>query len=65
MIQNESEKLKVQENLAKANARIQAFSKIDLESGNERQELQPKPLEDSYWRGLIRTGDASRVAKVE
>lgn len=50
MIQNETKKLKIKKKLAKAKAGIQEYSNIDLESGNEREKLQPKQLEDSYWR---------------
>ena len=46
MIQNEAQKLKIKERLAKAKARIKAYNNIELESGNEREQLQPI-LEDN------------------
>ena len=52
MIQNEAEKLKIKERLAKAKARIQACNNIELESGNEREQS-------------LRMDDASRVTKIE
>ena len=64
IIQNEAEKLKIKERLAKAQARIQAYNNIELENGNEREQLQPKLLEDNWMRS-IRTDDASRVSKIE
>ena len=47
MIQNEAEKLKIKERLAKAKARIQAYNNIELEGGKEKEQLQPKLLEDN------------------
>ena len=64
IIQNEAEKLKIKERLAKAQARIQAYNNIELENGNEREQLQPKLLEDNWMRS-IRMYDARRVAKIE
>ena len=64
IIQNEAEKLKIKERLAKVQARIQAYSNIELENGNEREQLQPKILEDNWMRS-IRMDDASRVTKTE
>ena len=64
IIQNEAEKLKIKERLAKAKARIQAYTDIEPEVGKEKEQLQPKLLEDN-WMRLMRTGDASRVAKIE
>ena len=64
IIQNEAEKLKIKERLAKAQARIQAHRNIDLENGSEREQLQSKLLEDNWMRS-IRMDDASRVAKIE
>ena len=64
IIQNEAEKLKIKERLAKAKARIQAYTDIEPEVGKEKEQLQPKLLEDNWMRS-IRTGDASRVAKIE
>ena len=39
MIQNEKEKLKIEERLAKAKDRIQTYNNIELESGNEKEQL--------------------------
>ena len=64
IIQNEAEKLKIKERLAKAQARIQANSSKELENGNEREQLQPKILEDNWMRST-RMDDASRVTKIE
>ena len=61
MIQNEAEKLKIKERLAKAKRRIQAYNNIELESGNEKEQLQPKLLEDN-WTRSIKMDDASRVS---
>ena len=63
MIQNAAENLKMKERLAKAKARIQVYNNIELESGNEREQLQAKLLEDNWMRS-IRMDDASRVAKM-
>ena len=52
MIKNEAEILKVKERLVKANGRIQAYSNIELESSNEREQLQPKVLEDNWMRSI-------------
>ena len=41
MIQNEAEKLKIKERLAKAKAIIQAYSNIELEGGKERSSSNP------------------------
>ena len=57
MIKNEAEKLKIKE-------RFQAYSNIEHESDNEREQLQPKLLEDN-WARSIRMNDASTVAKIE
>ena len=57
MIQNEAEKLKIKERLAKAKARIQAYNNIELEGGKEKEQLQPKLLEDNQMRS-IRIDDA-------
>ena len=64
MIQNEAEKLKIKERLATAKARIQAYNNIELEGGTEKEQLQPKLLEDNWMRS-IRMDDASRAAKIE
>ena len=40
MIQNEAEKLKIKEILAKAKARIQAYNNTELEGGKEKEQLQ-------------------------
>ena len=64
IIQNKAEKLKIKERLAKAQARTQAHSNIDLENGSEREQLQSKLLEDNWMRS-IRMDYASRVAKIE
>ena len=64
IIQNEAEKLKKKERLAKAKARIQAYNNIELEGGKEKEQLQPKLLEENWIRS-IRMDDASRVAKIE
>ena len=64
MIQNEAEKLKIKERLAKAKARIQAYNNIELEGGKEKEQLQPKLLEDNWMRS-IRMDNASRAAKIE
>ena len=64
MIHNEAEKLKIKERLVKAKARIQAYNNIELEGGKEKEQLQPKLLEDNWMRS-IRMDDASRAAKIE
>ena len=64
IIQNEAEELKIKERLAKVQARIQANRSKELENGNEREQLQPKILEDN-WRRSTRMDDASRVTKIE
>ena len=64
MIQNEAEKLKIKERLAKAKARIQAYNNIELGGDKEKEQLQPKLLEDK-WIWPIRMDDTSRAAKVE
>ena len=48
MIQNEAEKLKINERLAKAKARIQAYNNIELKGDKEKEQLQPKLLEDKW-----------------
>ena len=48
MIQNEAEKLKIKERLAKAKARIQAYNNIELKGDKEKEQLQPKLLEDKW-----------------
>ena len=63
MIKNEAEILKVKERLVKANGRIQAYSNIELESSNEREQLQPKVLEDNWMRSIKMDND-NRVAKI-
>ena len=64
MIQNGAEKLKIKEILSKAKARIQAYNNKELEGGKEKEQLQPKLLEDN-WMGSIRMDGASRAAKIE
>ena len=64
MIQNEAEKLKIKERLAKAKARIQAYNNIELEGGKDKEQLQPKLLEDNWMRS-IRMDNASRAANIE
>ena len=64
IIQNEAEKLKIKERLAKAQASIQAYSKIELENGNEIEQIQPKLLKENWMRS-IRMDDPSRVAKTD
>ena len=64
MMQNEAEKLKVKERLAKAKARIEAYNNIELEGDKEKEQLQAKLPEDNWMRS-IRMEDASRAAKVE
>ena len=64
MIKNEAKKLKRKEGLAKTKARIQAYNKIELEGGKEKEQLQPKLMEDNWMRS-IRMDDASRAAKIE
>ena len=61
MIQNEAEKLNIKERLGKAKRRAQAYNTIELESGNEKEQLQSKLLEDN-WTRSIKMDDASRVA---
>ena len=39
MIQNEAEKLKIKERLAKSKDRIETYNNIELESGNEKEQL--------------------------
>ena len=56
--------MKIKERLAKVQARIQAYSNTELENGNEREQLQPKILEDNWMRS-IRMDDASRVTEIE
>ena len=48
MIQNEAEKLKIKERLAKAKEIIQAYNNIELEGDKEKEQLQPKLLEDRW-----------------
>lgn len=55
--------MKIKERLAKSKARIQAYYNIDLESEEERERLQPKPLEGSYWRRSIMMDDTSIVGE--
>ena len=64
MIKNEAEKLNREERLAKTKARIQAYNNIELEGGKEKEQLQPKLLEDNWMRS-IRMDGASRTAKIE
>ena len=64
MIKNEAEKLNREERLAKTKARIQAYNNIELEGGKEKEQLQPKLMEDNWMRS-IRMDDASRAAKIE
>ena len=64
LIQNQVKKLKITERLSKAKVRIKAYKNLELESGNEREQLQPKLLEDNWMRS-IRMDDPSRVAKTE
>ena len=64
MIQNEAGKLKIKERLAKAKARIQTYNNIELEGGKEKEQLQPKLLEDNWMRS-IRMDNASRAANIE
>ena len=61
MIQNEAEKLNIKERLGNAKRRVQAYNTIELESGNEKEQLQSKLLEDN-WTRSIKMDDASRVA---
>ena len=61
MIQNEAEKLNIKERLGKAKRRVQAYNTIELESGNEKEQLQSKLLEDN-WTRSIKMDDASRVS---
>ena len=63
MIKNEAEILKVKERLVNANGRIQACNNIELESSNEREQLQPKVLEDNWMRSTKMDND-NRVAKI-
>ena len=64
MIKNEAEKLKRGERLAKTKERIQAYNNIGLEGGKEKEQLQPKLMEDNWMRS-IRMDNASRAAKIE
>ena len=64
MIQNEAEKLKIKERLAKAKEIIQAYNNIELEGDKEKEQLQPKLLEDRWMRS-IRMDDTSRAAMFE
>ena len=57
--------MKIKERLAKSKARIQAYYNIDLESEEERERLQPKPLEGSYWRRSIMMDGTSIVGEVK
>ena len=56
--------MKIKERLAKAKARIQAYNNIELEGGKEKEQLQPKLMEDNWMRS-IRMDNASRAAKIE
>ena len=47
MIWNEAEKLKIKERLSKVKVRIQAYNNIELGGGKEKEQLQPKLLEDN------------------
>ena len=62
--ENEAEKVKIKERLAKAKARIEAYNNIELEGDKEKEQLQPKLPEDNWMRS-IRMDDASRAAKIE
>ena len=64
MIKNEAEKLKRGKRLAKTKERIQAYNNIELEGGKEKEQLQPKLMEDNWMRS-IRMDNASRAAKIE
>ena len=57
--------MKIKERLAKSKARIQAYYNIDLESEEERERLQPKPLEGSYWRRSIMIDGTRIVGEVK
>ena len=56
--------MKIKERLAKAKAIIQAYSNIELEGGKEKEQLQPKLLEDNWMRSK-RMDDACRAANIE
>ena len=64
MIKNEAEKLKRGKRLAKTKERIQAYNNIELEGGKEKEQFQPKLMEDNWMRS-IRMDNASRAAKIE
>ena len=64
MIQNEVQKLNIKERLVKAKPRIQAYNNIELEGCKEKEQPQPKLLEDNWMRS-IRMDNASRAAKIE
>ena len=66
MIQNEAEKLKIKERLAKAKARVQAYKNIKIEQhGNEREQFPSKTLDDSSWMKPVRKDDTIRDGMVE
>ena len=64
MIQNEAQKLNIKKRLVKVKPRIQAYNNIELEGSKEKEQLQPKLLEDNWMRS-IRMDNASRAAKIE
>lgn len=57
--------MKIKERLAKSKAKIQAYYNIDLESEEERDPLQPKLLEGSYWRRSVMMDGTSIVGEVK
>ena len=66
MIQNEAEKLKIKESLAKAKTRVQAYNNIKVEQhGNEREQLPSNTLDNSCWMKPVRKDDAIRDGMVE
>ena len=66
MIQNEAEKLKIKERLAKAKARVQAYNNIKIEQhGNEREQLPSKTLDNSCWMKPVREDNTIRDGMVE
>ena len=66
MIQNEAEKLKIKERLAKAKARVQGYNNIKFEQHrNEREQLPSKALDKSCWMKPVRKDDTIRDGMVE
>ena len=60
MIQNEAEKLKIKERLAKAKARIQAYNNTELEGREEKEQLQYRNT--CNLQDKVKTRDREKLA---